>query len=189
MPRRHIPLLFLNVFIIAICGLVYELLAGAVASYLLGDSITQFSLVIGLYLSAMGVGAWLSRFVDVGVGRRFIEVQLAIAVVGGSSAPLLFLIYGLSPSFKAVLWLEVLLIGALVGLELPLLDAHLGARAGVQRAGVTCVGGGLHRRAGGLAALSAGVRSAAWPGAHGAADGARQRRGRCLGPPRCCATC
>lgn len=121
LPRRHIPLLFLNVFIIAICGLVYELLAGAVASYLLGDSITQFSLVIGLYLSAMGVGAWLSRFVDVGVGRRFVEVQLAIAVVGGSSAPLLFLIYGFSPSFKAVLWLEVLLIGALVGLELPLL--------------------------------------------------------------------
>lgn len=121
LKRRRVPLLFLNVFIIAVCGLVYELLAGTVASYLLGDSVTQFSLVIGLYLSAMGVGAWLSRFVEGGVGRRLVEAQLAIAVVGGSSAPLLFMVFGYTRSFRPVLFLEVFLIGTLVGLELPLL--------------------------------------------------------------------
>ena len=51
------PILFLNVLIIAACGLIYELLAGTVASYVLGDSVTQFSLIIGIYLSALGVGA------------------------------------------------------------------------------------------------------------------------------------
>src|SRR5690348_3489684 len=56
---QRIPLLFLTVFVIAGCGLVYELTAGALASYVLGDSITQFSTVIGTYLSALGVGAWL----------------------------------------------------------------------------------------------------------------------------------
>ena len=56
------PLLFLNVLIVATCGLIYELLAGTLASYVLGDSITQFSLIIGIYLFAMGVGSWLSRF-------------------------------------------------------------------------------------------------------------------------------
>ena len=69
---RQVPsatLLFLNVFVIATCGLVYELLAGTLGSYVLGDSVTQFSLVIGLYLSAMGVGAWLSRFLDADVHR------------------------------------------------------------------------------------------------------------------------
>ena len=55
------PLLLLTVLVIAVCGLVYELLAGTLASYLLGDSVTQFSTVIGVYLSAMGVGSWLSR--------------------------------------------------------------------------------------------------------------------------------
>ena len=34
--------LYLNVFVVAICGLVYELLAGTLGSYLLGDSVTQF---------------------------------------------------------------------------------------------------------------------------------------------------
>ena len=53
------PLLFLNVLIVATCGLIYELLAGTLASYVLGDSVTQFSLIIGIYLFAMGVGSWL----------------------------------------------------------------------------------------------------------------------------------
>ena len=48
------PLLFLNVLIVATCGLIYELLAGTLASYALGDSVTQFSLIIGIYLFAMG---------------------------------------------------------------------------------------------------------------------------------------
>ena len=49
--------LLASVFIVAACGLVYELAAGTLASYLLGDSILQFSTVIGTYLFAMGVGS------------------------------------------------------------------------------------------------------------------------------------
>jgi len=56
--------LFLSVLLIAACGLIYELVASALASYLLGDSVTQFSTVIGTYLFAMGVGSWLSRFIS-----------------------------------------------------------------------------------------------------------------------------
>jgi predicted membrane-bound spermidine synthase len=49
--------LLFSVFVIASCGLVYELIAGALASYLLGDSVTQFSTIIGTYLFAMGIGS------------------------------------------------------------------------------------------------------------------------------------
>lgn len=115
------PILFLNVLIIATCGLVYELLAGTLASYVLGDSVTQFSLIIGLYLSAMGVGSWLSRFIDSGLPRMFIEVELAVAVLGGVSAPLLFLSFSKLGYFHVVLYSVVFAIGILVGLEIPLL--------------------------------------------------------------------
>jgi spermidine synthase len=113
--------LYLNVFIVAICGLVYELLAGTLGSYLLGDSVTQFSLVIGLYLSAMGVGAWLSRRLDTDLARRFVEIELAVAIVGGLSAPVLFVAFGSIQHFQIVLLGFVFMIGMLVGLELPLL--------------------------------------------------------------------
>jgi spermidine synthase len=119
MPRT--PLLYLNVCIIATCGLIYELLAGTLASYVLGDSVTQFSLIIGIYLSAMGLGAWLSGFLDGKLAQRFIDVELAVALIGGLSAPLLFLSFAYLGWFRVVLFGMVTLIGTLVGLELPLL--------------------------------------------------------------------
>jgi spermidine synthase len=115
------PLLFLNVLIIATCGLIYELLAGTLASYVLGDSVTQFSLIIGIYLFAMGVGSWLSRFIEKGLARRFIEIELGVAVLGGFSAPLLFLTFAQVTYFYVVLYFVVFAIGVLVGLEIPLL--------------------------------------------------------------------
>jgi len=115
------PVLFLNVLVIATCGLVYELLAGTLASYVLGDSVTQFSLIIGIYLFAMGAGSWLSRFVEKDLALRFVEVELAVAVVGGASAPLLFLSFAHLSFFQVVLYGVVFLIGVMVGLEIPLL--------------------------------------------------------------------
>jgi len=107
--------------IVASCGLVYELLAGTLASYVLGDSVTQFSLVIGVYLFALGIGAWISGFVTRNLARVFIEVELAVALIGGCSAPVLFLAFGFVTVFHFALFSVVLAIGILVGLELPLL--------------------------------------------------------------------
>ncbi|AKF79881.1 spermidine synthase [Myxococcus fulvus 124B02] len=114
-------LLYITVIVIATCGLVYELVVGALASYLLGDSITQFSTVIGGYLFAMGIGSYLSRYIDKGVAQRFVEVELAVALLGGICAPVLFLTFTLTDMFQVALYGSVIVIGALVGLEIPLL--------------------------------------------------------------------
>lgn len=115
------PLVYLTVLVVATCGLVYELVAGTLASYVLGDSVTQFSTVIGVYLSALGLGSYLSRYVQRGLARRFVEIELAVALLGGASAPLLFLSFGHLPHFfRVVLYLTVLVVGTLVGLEIPL---------------------------------------------------------------------
>ena len=114
-------LLLLSVFLIATSGLVYELIAGTLASYVLGDSVTQFSIIIGLYLSAMGLGAHLSRYIERGVARRFVLIELSVALVGGLSAPLLFVLFATSAHFRLFLYAFVVLTGVLVGLEIPLL--------------------------------------------------------------------
>jgi spermidine synthase len=122
-PGRKLPVtaLYLNVFVVATCGLVYELLAGALGSYLLGDSVTQFSLVIGLYLSAMGAGAWISRRIEKNLAAKFLEVELAVAVIGGLAVPVLFLSFAQVEHFQLLLLCFVFAIGTLVGLEIPLL--------------------------------------------------------------------
>ena len=114
-------LLLASVFVIATCGLIYELIAGTLASYLLGDSVLQFSTVIGVYLFAMGVGSWLSGFVERGESRLFVQVQFLIGLIGGFSAAALFVLFTQVNAFRPVLYGLIFLIGTLVGLEIPLL--------------------------------------------------------------------
>jgi spermidine synthase len=114
-------LLFLSVLLIASCGLIYELVAGTLASYLLGDSVFQFSTIIGSYLFAMGIGSFLSRFLNRGLIARFVEIELMVGLVGGFSSSILFLAFAYTQDFRVVLYLVVILVGVLVGLEIPLL--------------------------------------------------------------------
>jgi len=119
MPDR---LLILAVFVVASCGLAYELVAGALTSYLLGDSILQFSTIIGCYLFAMGIGSHLSRYVkDEDVLSRFVDIELLVGLLGGLSAMALFVVFAwLSAPFRTVMYALVLAIGILVGMEIPL---------------------------------------------------------------------
>lgn len=114
-------LLLLSVFVIATCGLVYELVAGTLASYLLGDSITQFSIVIGTYLFSMGVGSFLSKYIRKNLISTFIRIELLIGLIGGFSAAFLFVLFEMVDAFQILLYGLVSLTGLLVGLEIPLL--------------------------------------------------------------------
>jgi spermidine synthase len=113
--------LFLSVFLIAACGLIYELIAGTLASYLLGDDVFQFSTIIGCYLFAMGIGSYLSRFLRRGLVAQFVSIELMVGLVGGFSSSLLFLAFAYTEAFRLVLYVVVILVGTLVGLEIPLL--------------------------------------------------------------------
>lgn len=123
-PSPNRPLayaLIASVFVVATCGLVYELLASTIASYLLGDSVTQFSTIIGVYLFAMGVGSWCSRYVKRDELRLFIRAEILIALIGGWAAAILFMLFPVVDNFRVALYALVVGIGFLVGLEIPLL--------------------------------------------------------------------
>jgi spermidine synthase len=119
-PRRDRALL-LSVLLVATAGLVYELVSATMASYLLGDSVTQWSLVIGVYLSAMGLGSWLSKSIERDLHGRFVQIQLGIAWVGGFSATLLFIGFGHLATVRPLLFGLLTAVGTMVGLEIPLL--------------------------------------------------------------------
>ncbi len=133
--------LLASVFVVAACGLVYELAAGTLASYLLGDSILQFSTVIGSYLFAMGIGSYLSRFFERQLIAHFLRIELLVGLAGGLMPALLFALQSLSsPSFRVALYAMVLAVGILVGLEIPLvmriLKQQLRGQHGAEREGL-----------------------------------------------------
>jgi spermidine synthase len=110
-----------SVFLAGLCSLVYELLISTTASYFLGDSVKQFSITIGLYLASMGLGSYLSRFVKTQLLRSFIAVEILLGIVGGLAVPLLYLAYAYGMVFWPVVVGLIMIIGALTGLEIPLL--------------------------------------------------------------------
>ena len=114
-------LLFISIFLISACGLIYELVAGTLASYLIGDSVFQFSTIIGCYLFSMGIGSALSRYIKRGLAHRFVWIELLIGLIGGFSSAALFLAFAYTQSFTLLMYFVVTVIGALVGLEIPLL--------------------------------------------------------------------
>ncbi|MFB6262949.1 MAG: hypothetical protein ABEL76_04895, partial [Bradymonadaceae bacterium] len=133
-PFRRLVLLS-AVFLIANSGLVYELLAGTVSSYLVGSAVLQFSLVVGIFLAAMGFGAFLSRFLESRLIDTFVQVEIAIGVFGGGSALMLYLAYAYLAYYTVVLYGICAVVGTLVGMEIPivmrLLDEKLAFRVNV----------------------------------------------------------
>lgn len=112
--------LLLATFLVAVASLIYELIAATLSSYLLGDSVRQFSFVIGVFLSAMGLGAFLSRFVEQAL-QGFIWAQIALGVIGGFLAPVIYFAYAFMGDITVPLYLLLGLIGVLAGMEIPLI--------------------------------------------------------------------
>jgi spermidine synthase len=120
------------VFVIAVCGLIYELVAAALSSYLLGASITHFSIVIGVFLTAMGLGSYLTRFLKDSLIDAFVAIQIGIGLFGGLSAAILLATFAFLDTYLPVLIILLIIIGSLVGMEIPVLIRILKDRAALR---------------------------------------------------------
>ncbi|MEU0281755.1 polyamine aminopropyltransferase [Streptomyces sp. NPDC088147] len=109
------------VFICAACGLVYELELVALASYLIGDSVTQASVVLSVMVFAMGVGSLLAKRLRCRAAFGFGLLEAALALLGGCSALVLYASFiWLGESRYALVGFS-LATGILIGAEIPLL--------------------------------------------------------------------
>jgi len=110
--------------LIAICGLLYELLLWTLSSYLIWDSVTQFSFTIGFFMSGMWIGAYLSRFLEKNAVYNFLKVELLLSVIWASSVVLLKMLYlyiwEYGMLFQFFYFLITMTLGACVWIEIPL---------------------------------------------------------------------
>jgi spermidine synthase len=119
--RSQAIVLLGSVFLVAGCGLAYELIMGTAAAFFFGDTVLQFSVTIGIFLASLGLGAALSRRLDGDLLPTFVLVEIGVAVVGGASAALIYAAYGWSMAARGVTVILPVAVGVLVGLEIPVL--------------------------------------------------------------------
>ena len=113
--------LIYSAFIAGLCSIIYELLIATTASYFLGNSVLYFSLTIGIYMAAMGVGSYVSKYLDQGLLQKFVIAELCLGAVGGLCIPLLYFTYAFTDAFIPLYIAFTILIGFLIGLEIPFL--------------------------------------------------------------------
>lgn len=109
------------------CSIIYELLISTASSYFLGNSIQQFSLIIGFYLAAMGLGSFCSKWIQDDLLYTFVQVEIILGIIGAFSVPLtyFYFLYADHQGFNFFVFLLIFLIGMLTGLEVPLITRIL----------------------------------------------------------------
>ncbi|WP_231330378.1 polyamine aminopropyltransferase [Actinomadura graeca] len=109
------------VFTCAACGLVYELALVALGSYLVGNSVTQASIVLSVMVFAMGAGSLLAKPLQGRPVVAFAVVEGALALVGGLSVLALYAAFAWLDLYVPALVVVAFAVGALIGAEIPLL--------------------------------------------------------------------
>ena len=122
--NKHLPMILLasSMFFTGASGYVSEIILSTVSTYILGNSIEQFTIIIALMLLMMGVGTYAQRFVsDRRLVEKFILIEVTLALLVGFAPIAIYAAFGLAPgNFKIVQYFFIMSIGFLVGFEIPL---------------------------------------------------------------------
>ncbi len=123
--RAARTVLLAAVFLCAACGLVYELALITLGQYLVGGSVYQTSLVLGVFVCSMGLGSFASKPLLPRAAFGFAVVELSLALAGGLSVLALYAAYSWLDLYTPALIAISVLVGGLIGAEIPLLMALL----------------------------------------------------------------
>lgn len=123
MTPRFLPvLLAFCMFSTGASGLVNQYVLATVTTYILGNSIEQFSMVIACMMLMMGVSGFVQgKMSDNNLLQKFIAVEILMALLGGFAPLAVYAAFGfVEHSFQIVHYFFVLSIGFLIGFEIPL---------------------------------------------------------------------
>jgi len=94
MSEKYIKkIIIFSVFLSSAAIIGYEILAASVLSNLLGSSVYYFSLIIGIFLAALGIGGWLSAKLKENIFEALVVVESVISLMGGLLSVFLFFTY------------------------------------------------------------------------------------------------
>lgn len=117
----HTKAIKLSVFIAGFSGIIIEYVISTIASYLVGDTIFQWALIISLFLFAMGVGSRVTGYIRENEANYFVLVESLITLTIAISLPLAYASVAYPVTLHVILYGTTFAVGVLIGMEIPLL--------------------------------------------------------------------
>ncbi|GAB4332554.1 MAG: polyamine aminopropyltransferase [Calditrichia bacterium] len=118
--RNKSAILKTSIFATGLAGIVAEYVISTLASYLLGNTILQWTLVVSLMLFSMGLGSRISRYIKNALLDSFIILEFLLSLVCASSALIAYTLSAYLETMELVVYPLAMLIGTLIGLEIPI---------------------------------------------------------------------
>lgn len=119
--RVLLVLLASAMFCSGAASIINEMILSSISTMILGNSLEQFSLTIGIMLFAMGIGGFSQQFFsDKYLVEKFIILEIILALVGSYSPIGMYAAFAYIPEhFNLVNYACIFSIGYLVGFEIP----------------------------------------------------------------------
>ena len=121
-PRLMIFLLGFCMFSTGASGLVNEYILATMSTYILGNSIEQFSIIIASMMLMMGLSGWVQQNIsDSQLINGFVNVEVLMAILGSFAPIAIYSAFGLlHDHFLFIHYFFILSIGFLIGFEIPI---------------------------------------------------------------------
>ena len=123
------------IFATGCAGIVAEFVLSTLATYLIGNAVFQWTMVMSLMLFAMGLGSRLSKVFQHALLDTFIFVEFGLSILCASSAALAYGLAAYTSQINLIIYLMAMVIGGLIGFEIPLVmrlnDAHEELRSNI----------------------------------------------------------
>lgn len=114
-------ILAFSMFVQGACGLIYEYTLGALGNHLIGTSHEQIFVVIGIMMFSMGLGSVVQQALRHHLIDRWLLLEILLGLVGGISVIAIYATFSYTASYRVVMYLFAVLVGVLIGVEIPLL--------------------------------------------------------------------
>ncbi len=108
------------IFATGCAGIIAEFVLSTLATYLSGNAVFQWTIVMSLMLFAMGTGSRISRFFHENLLDAFIITEFALSVLCAGSAVAVYSIAGYTEYTQMLIYCLAFVIGNLIGFEIPL---------------------------------------------------------------------
>lgn len=108
------------IFATGLSGIVAEYILSTLATYFLGDSVVQWTLIISVMLFSMGLGSRISRYLEDDLVVKFVTIEFLLSLFVGFSPLLAYTASAYTPYTGLIIYLLAIIIGIMIGMEIPL---------------------------------------------------------------------
>lgn len=108
------------IFATGFSGIVAEYLLSTLATYFLGDSILQWTMIVSTMMFSMGLGSRISKSFTVKLTEKFLMLEFILSLVVSFAPLIVYVAASFTNSLAVIIYGFSIAIGTLIGMEIPL---------------------------------------------------------------------